>query len=184
MTFRYENQFPVSSQNVSDFIHKYGLDVRSHEVLNRGIENTSILIQSGQERYVLRVYRLNKKSVEAIQLEVAFMAHLAENGLPIPDVTPNSTGAFVTELVIDNLPWQAILMTYVAGEHTREYSPKLIANMAMKQARMHLLGANYQTSPLPTSQLTTLKDTQFIERIDMLQIKNSSLQDFLKRAGD
>lgn len=184
MPFRYENQFPVSSQNVSNFINKYGLVLSSHEVLNRGIENTSIMIQSGKGKYVLRVYRLNKKSVEDIQLEVAFMAYLAENNLPVPYVIPNSTGAFVTELVIDSLPWQAILMTYITGEHTREYSPKLIANMAIKQAKMHILGANYQVFPLPTSQLINLRDTQFIERLDILNIENSNLRDFLKRARD
>lgn len=184
MTFRYENQFPVSIQNISDFIDKYGLVISSHEVLNRGIENTSIMIQAGQKRYVLRVYRLDKKNVEDIQLEVAFMAYLAENDLPIPYVVSNSTGAFVTELIIDNLPWQAIVMTYITGDHAREYSPKLIANMALKQAKMHILGANYQSPHLPTSQLTSLRDTQFIQRINILQIENSDLRGFLKRAGD
>lgn len=138
-----DKQISVTRETISLILRSYGIADFSYEVINRGIENTSVYIQAKGKKYVLRIYRQGKKD-EHISFHLAFQNYLREHGIPIPRIYPNREGKELTIVEIDGLRWQVILMEYAEGENsTKHYSLALIHDLAPLQAKMHLLGIEY-----------------------------------------
>jgi homoserine kinase type II len=174
-----ESQFTPTKQNITGILSAYDIALTTYRSAKTGIENCTMHITSGQERYVLRVYRQNKKSDAAILSELKFIDYLLHNCIPtIPAIT-NKSGQTITHVRSKDLTWQAILMRYAQGTHAIHYSDVLLQNLANIQAHMHNLADAYDSSGDKLDTITELRETIFIKLIKNQHLLGSRYQAFI-----
>lgn len=173
-------QFKPTSYLLDKIFQQYGLNYVSYKPATSGIENTTLIVETTDTKYVLRVYRQANKSTNDILLEVEYTQYLRSNGISTPKVIKNSRNKYVTEFEENSTIWQLILMEFIGGEHATKYSHELIKEIANVQASMHLLSSKYSAEGAAC--LTELNEDWFIKQINRTQINDIQLQHFLKRA--
>ena len=85
-----EHLFVPSQENVCAILARYNLPLTRFLPTTHGIENLTLLVWSQRKKHVLRVYPQQKKSDADILLELDFMAHLRNHGLPLPAIISSS----------------------------------------------------------------------------------------------
>lgn len=180
MSFHNGGQFPVSDESLGHVLSNYGIEGFSYRIATRGIENTTCIIEASKQKYALRIYRQAKKSLSAIEHELAFMDMLRKDDLPIPRKYVNQARQSITHCMVDGRQWHALLMEYMPGKHPGHYTQDLLGQMAQVQARIHLTGENidYDGS---TSRLTHLVENEFMRHIDKNSITDKQLSAYTER---
>lgn len=176
-------QFQPTNSKVHDILVEYGLTLQDYQLATTGIENITIIANCNEGKYVLRLYRQNKKTDEYIEQEWSFVDFLHENGFPVAQLVTNKDGEVLTKYTDSGISWQVILMKFVDGRHPSTYSPQLIANLASNQAKIHLLAPTYNDSYYG-SILRNLREKYFIKQIDFTNLPSKEFGDLLKRAQD
>lgn len=176
-----QDQFNTNENTIMTALEQYTFSLIAFEAAKSGIENTTILVDTDKGRFVLRVYRQNKKTDRAIKEEIRFIHYLAQNNLPVPIVQPNTNHQHLTHVSVDNLRWQLVLMEYMPGTHAPHYSIPLIKNMARTQAKLHLLSEKYDYDASDLTKLTVLRETGIIKQI-VKESLNNRLIGFIERA--
>lgn len=177
-----DDQFNFSENSVRAILKPYTLSLITFEAAKSGIENTTLLVNTDKGKFVLRVYRQNKKTDVAIQEEIRFTNFLAQNTLPVAKIIASSQHEYLTHTTVDNLNWQVILMDYMPGVHAESYSLPLIGSMASIQAKMHLLSESYEYDKQILPRLEELRETVIIKKIARDESLDSRLIAFLERA--
>jgi hypothetical protein len=101
-----ENLFVPSQKNVRGILARYNVPLTRFEHATSGIENLTLIVWSQRKKYVLRVYPQKKKSDAAILLELDFMSHLRNNGLPLPAIISSSDNQPFVVYEFGNKKWQ------------------------------------------------------------------------------
>ncbi len=140
---RPDGQITVSDETLQKLLAQYEIPEFQYEVFNLGIENTSIKIITKDKNYVLRIYSFQNKRDEEIELEINFQDYLRQNEIPIPILYKNIQGKELSHLDMGGRKWQYILMEFIEGEHSSEYTSNLQDQLAKLQAKMHLLGIEF-----------------------------------------
>lgn len=177
-----QNQISITREAIASILSAYSILDFSFEPINEGIANVSIIIKTEKKKYVLRIYAQNKKSDEDIALEIKFQDYLRAHGIPIPAIYPNKKGNELNIAEIGGKRWQTILMEFVEGKSvTTGSSPRLIANLASLQAKMHLLGIAFvrDVGALRNS-LTELRDS-LAKKIEIIPAADSEVSDLVER---
>lgn len=182
MKLEQDKQYVPTDDTLKDILSQYGLNYISSKLATSGIENTTIIIDTQTGKYVLRVYRQDKKSTEEILTELEFTQYLQIHGIKVADVLKNLDNRLVTSYRHDGVNWQMILMRFVDGVHAAKYSGKLIDDIATTQARMHQLSADYKSTN--TNEITHLVESYFIRQIDVAKISDIDLRQFVRRAEE
>lgn len=180
MIMELNNQFVPEFELVESILKLYGLQLVSYEKAKTGIENTTLIIDNKYKKYVLRVYRNGNKSVTDIKHEVDFIEYMISNGVNVPKIVKNIANQYITDFEHCGTVWHIILMEFVDGEHAVCYPHKLLIDIAKTQAEIHILSKKYTTDSV--NMLTELSEDCFIKQIDMAQIKDTQLMQFLMRA--
>jgi len=177
-----DKQLIVTKERIGLILHSYNIDNFSSEVIEQGLENTSLRIVTGDKKYVLRIHRQGKKIDEHLSFELAFQDYLRKNSIPIPHVHPNAEGKEFTVIELDGLRWLIILMDFAEGESvTEHYTSELIDDLASIQARMHLLGIEYAKEH-PGEKVWAELTEMFSRRIKDTSIYDKELAEFIERA--
>ena len=176
-----QDQFSANENTVQVALEQYALSLVSFEAAKSGIENMTILVNTDMGRFVLRVYRQNKKTDRDIEEEIRFTHYLNQNNLPVPIVQSNTNNQHLTHISVDHLQRQLVLMQYMAGTHPPHYSMSLIKDMACIQAKLHLLSEKYDYDPGDKPRLTELRETVIIKEIAKEGL-DSRLVGFIERA--
>lgn len=175
-----DDQFSATDKSLREILTSYSLRLVSFEAAKSGIENTTLIVSTDKGKFVMRIYRQKNKSNAAIQQEIDFTTYLTKNALPVPLIIANNNKEMLTTTKIGGVEWQVILMEYLAGHHSKTYTPLLIQNMAKAQARMHILSERYaKISPHTTSKLDLVK---IVQRVNTAEALDERLASFLKRA--
>jgi Ser/Thr protein kinase RdoA (MazF antagonist) len=182
MKIALDDQFPPSYKNVAEILRHYNLKLVTYEEASTGIENRTLIVDTTNGRFVIRVYRLEKKQLHAIQLELDFVEYLRSHNIEIPRTIPSTTGKQITTLQLENKTWQIIVMAFADGEHAKNYTSKLLLEMSAIQARMHILSDSYEGSLASAQQLTMLQENYFTAQISRRLVQDDRLRSFLKRA--
>lgn len=153
-----ETMIPVTKGNIALILKQYGITDFTFTHMQMGIVNTALHVQTKDKEFVLKIYQYNRKSVYAIQDEVAFQNFLRDKHIPIPEIYPTREENKVCEVQIDNRQWQAILMEFMPGENNAEYSDELIRQLAEIQATIHLLGMEYAKGKTHKATLPSLQN--------------------------
>src|SRR5437016_11686013 len=131
-----QNLFVPSLKSVRTILARYDLPLTRFEHASSGIENLTLLVWSRRKKYVLRVYPQKKKSDADILLELDFMSHLRNNGLPIPAIVSSSNHQGLVVCELDHKKWQCVLMKHAQGVHPEAFTPALLDHMATSQGQM------------------------------------------------
>jgi Ser/Thr protein kinase RdoA (MazF antagonist) len=74
----------LSPKSVADEVSaRYGLEITSSRLLRSGLNDTYVLSDLSNGRYIARVYRLNGRSDEEIQFELDFIDHLSAKDIAV-----------------------------------------------------------------------------------------------------
>lgn len=174
------NQLNVTFNAIKNIAEEYSLIDFDYEILTDGIDNTSVLISTKEKKYVLRIYRRLKKTNEDISLEIQFQKMLKGHSLPIPEVIPNIRGEDLTTIVVDEREWQIVLMEYMGKTDFKKYTPELLNEMAVTQAKMHKLGIEFAVGKTHSRIKSELKER--ISKDHPTKITDKKLRDFMQRA--
>ena len=178
-----QNLFVPSQKSVRTILACYDLPLTRFEHASSGIENLTLLVWSQRKKYVLRVYPQKKKSDADILLELDFMSHLRNNGLPLPAIISSSDNQPFVVCEVGNQKWQSVLMEHAQGAHPQAYTPAVLDHMATLQARMHTLGEQYAKTQNVASGRSALRETPVTDELLKNIALESYLRDFLQRVN-
>jgi Ser/Thr protein kinase RdoA (MazF antagonist) len=133
----------VTPAAVAQIMDRYDFAVTGWEAPPAGIENLTLIVASGAQRRILRVYRQAARTDAQVALELDFMDAARRRGLPVPRVMPTVDGEEFAVVQIAGGRWQCVLMEFVSGAQPALYTPGLLENMAGLQASMHHVGVEY-----------------------------------------
>ena len=176
-----ENLFVPSQKNVRAILARYDLPLTRFLPTTHGIENLTLLVWSHRKKYVLRVYPQKKKSDADILLELDFMSHLRQNGLPTPAIISSSENQPLVVCELDHKKWQTVLMEHAQGAHPEAFTPALLDHMAPLQARMHTLGKQYAKTHNIKSGRAALRETSVTDEPLKNTAHVSSFRNLLER---
>jgi len=176
-----QNLFVPSQKSVRTILARYNLPLTRFEYASSGIENLTLLVWSQRKKYVLRVYPQKKKSDADILLELGFMSHLRNNGLPLPAIISPSDNQPLVVYELDHNKWQCVLMEHAQGTHPEAFTTALLDHMATLQAQMHTLGEQYAKTHNIKSGRAALRETSVIDELLKNTAQESSFRNFLER---
>lgn len=183
MSYKKSGQFPASHKGLAALLKQYDIDSFSYYAAKSGIENATFVVAANDEkRFVLRIYRQNRKTDREMVRELEFMERLRAKELPVPKVYKNIRGANITEIELEGTAWKAILMEFKPGFHAKNYSRKVIELLAKFQAAMHLEGLEFAKSLNDTKALKYLAETEFTHLITEEKLKDQKRAAFIERA--
>ncbi|MFL5762762.1 MAG: phosphotransferase enzyme family protein [Bacteroidia bacterium] len=144
-------KFPVSYSTLSAdallqlVIEKYGLSSQSSiTFLKRGFNDT-YRIDSGNEKFIFRVYKHNWRSHESIKTELQLIEYLRSNGIAISYALPGDTASLIQEIDAPEGTRYAVLFSYAEGTLIRKLNKEQSFQFGAETAKMHVLttGKNF-----------------------------------------
>jgi Ser/Thr protein kinase RdoA (MazF antagonist) len=177
-----DNQIVISHENIAEILKAYSMSEFTFTYIDKGIVNTSLIIESAGNKYVLRIYAQEGKSNEDIAFELQFQDYLRAEGIPIPYIHLNTSGNELTVTQINGKEWQTILMDFVEGSSVTENpSRELISELATLQAKMHILGIEFvETTDRARIPWKDLHDS-LVLRIKSVPENRKDILDFVER---
>jgi Ser/Thr protein kinase RdoA (MazF antagonist) len=114
----------------------YGLDDVNCRLLKTGI-NDSYLIQSGDIKYVFRVYSLNWRTKREINEEIGLLNRLTENNIPVSYPIKDTEGNYIHKLNAPEGERFGVLFTFARGKKMLNFPVELHFKAGVIMARMH-----------------------------------------------
>lgn len=176
-----DKQITLTQISLAMLLSRYGISDFTFEVIREGIANSSAVIQTGNKKYVARVYAQGK-DVDDILFEISFQGYLRRAGVPIPVIQKNTNGKELTVFETEKRRWQAVLMDFVEGQSvTVNPSDVLIAQLATLHAKMHRMGMEVSKQlDRPKKLWKDLHDTLAV-KVEKTTIGGQAVQDCIHR---
>jgi len=109
--------------------------------LKRGFNDT-YLIESERNKFILRIYKHNWRSIESIETEIKFIQFLSESGIsvsyPIQDLTKN----FIQSINAFEGIRYAVLFSFAEGEQKRKLTNEQAYLLGIEIGKIHKLSEN------------------------------------------
>jgi len=176
-----DKQISFSKEALTTLLDAYGVSDFTFEPINEGIANSSARIESGDKKYVVRVYAQGKNN-EDIAFEISFQDYLRARSIPIPVIYPNKNGKELTVVEVEGKRWQVILMDFVEGQSvTVKPSYELLAELANLQAKMHLLGMEFERSVDRPKKLWADLHDGLVSKVENTTVGGQEVRDLLQR---
>ncbi|MEI6418550.1 MAG: homoserine kinase [Sphingomonadales bacterium] len=130
---------PVTVHELADFLTGYDVGTAiNFKGIAEGDQNSNFLLETTRGRYFLTLYE--ERVAEAdLPWYLAFMAHLAAKGLPVPGPIPDRQGNSLTRL--NGKP--ACLIEFLNGVSVSEASPADAHAVGAALARMHVAAGDF-----------------------------------------
>ncbi len=100
-----QNQIILNQELVKKLLNFYNLNPVDFKEIKTGVENISVLVKTDKEKFVVRVYRRNNKTLSEITQETECMIFLRNQDVPAPQVLLNAKGESISRTKIDKLFW-------------------------------------------------------------------------------
>jgi Ser/Thr protein kinase RdoA (MazF antagonist) len=113
----------------------------------RNVQNRVFTAEFKNRKAVLRAASLVHRSETEIEGELAWMAHLARNGIPVSLPIPSRNGSLVEQSTIGGAKYNIVLFEYAPGEPVgsiEEIDDEVARNMGRLMGRMHQLGRDFE----------------------------------------
>lgn len=118
---------------------QYQLDPESSgQLIKTGI-NHSYLIQSGKDKYVLRIYSLGWRTESEILEELNLLKLLHHQGISVSYPLADRNGQFIQTLEAPEGKRHAVLFSFAEGQKIQNFSQDLHFEIGRTMARMHQL---------------------------------------------
>ncbi len=175
-----EKQISANKEIITKILVEYSISNFTFQPINEGIANSSFIIQSDEQKYVLRIYAQGKNDKD-ILFEINFQDYLRSNGIPIPAIYPNKNNKELTIIKENGLEWQCILMEFIEGQSVTPHpSTELNIELAKLQARMHILGIDFTNTINNSIKLSELQDS-LAKEIKETPVTNNDVPEFIER---
>lgn len=138
-----EEQFLLKKPLLSLLLKDWDILDFTFEEAKCGIENRTVYITTAEQKYVLRIYRQERKSLEEIQDELEFMLFLHDQNLLIPRIFQTKHQTLLNQTKIDDTIWTSLLMEYRPGEHQPKYTVAIVRQMGRALAELHQISLTY-----------------------------------------
>lgn len=178
-----ENQIVVTTDVLGLIVNNYTqIGEFNFSLIEEGISNTSLIIQSLDKKYILRIYAQNRSNDEDIMLEVQFQDFLRSHGIPIPVIYSNKHDNKLTISEVDGKRWQCLLFEFLDGESvTIHPSQELITDLATIQAKMHQLGLSFSQEVAPRNKKLIELHDSLVHQIKVPPLQGKEILDFVER---
>ena len=109
------HSIPSATALCAEILSHYdlGSQVKCH-FWTRGVNDT-YLVQTPEERYILRLYRTGWRTQSDILYEIEVLLHLGSQGIPVSLPIARTDGSFVHTIQAPEGPRQLVLFTYAPG---------------------------------------------------------------------
>jgi Ser/Thr protein kinase RdoA (MazF antagonist) len=122
----------------------YGLPARPDLSLLRSYTNDVYRVDTGGERYVLKIYGLHWRSEEEIRYEIELLQHLSTGGLTVAQALPGTNEELVKRIESDAGERLAVLFEYAVGEKPEPpFDNSLYFLFGEAIGRMHQLSTDF-----------------------------------------
>jgi len=144
-----ESIFPASYSTLlpsalADLVsRKYGWAAVRCEFLVRGVGDT-YLIEAGDKRYILRVYRSSHRDRGQIGAEVHLLLALQRGEVPVSFPIPDHTGEYIQVIHAVEGQRYAVLFSYAAGHSVAILSENQLSQLGRQMARFHQISAELE----------------------------------------
>ncbi|ADB38124.1 phosphotransferase [Spirosoma linguale] len=133
--------------------------------LVRGVGDT-YLVESEQDRFILRIYRSSHRSLAHVQAEVAMLLALKQAGVSVSyPIVDRTKGTIQTIDAIEGQR-QAVLFSYAPGQPASILTPNQLRSLGREMARFHRVSS---TLTLPGERWVFDLDTTFFHPLERLQ---------------
>jgi Ser/Thr protein kinase RdoA (MazF antagonist) len=122
--------FPVtrsilsSSAIITEILSKYDLGPCQYcqycqycQFLNFGLNDTYLVKTTKGIKYILRIYRLNWRSVSEISYEIEALSHICEKGIPVSKPIAQKSGDVIQTVVSPEGERYAVLFSFAPGKN-------------------------------------------------------------------
>lgn len=109
--------------------------------LKRGFNDT-YLINNGTNKYILRVYKHNWRSLESIETEIKLLNYLKENGISVSYPILNNQNQYIHLIEAPEGIRYAVLFSYAEGEQVRKLTIEQAELLGVQTGKMHVLSQN------------------------------------------
>lgn len=106
--------------------------------LKRGFNDT-YLINSGIEKFILRVYKHNWRTLESIETEVKLLNYLRENKMHVSYPLEDRSSNYIHALQAPEGERYAVLFSYAEGVQIRKLSTEQSYLLGIETGKIHLL---------------------------------------------
>ncbi len=115
--------------------------------IHQGINDT-YLITSRDNRFILRIYRVNWKSFDEVKAELDLLLFLNENGLSVSYPLSDKSGNFIQRIDCPEGIRFAVIFTHASGESLSSLNPQHANLFGQYMARFHQLTENFKLEKL------------------------------------
>jgi len=136
---------PVPEGAALALLASYGLETATIKPGGYGASAETFVVSKGRHKYVLKVYRNNRRTEAHLEHEAGFTDFLANHGHTVVRFVRTASGNSFASARIKGKRVVGALMMYVPGRHPSTYTPGLVRKMAHAQAHMHADGIKYAT---------------------------------------
>ncbi|MCX8005234.1 MAG: homoserine kinase [Burkholderiaceae bacterium] len=128
----------LARDDIAGLLAHYALgELRAHEGIASGIENTNYFVDTERGRWVLTLFE--RLSFAELPFYLELMRHLARRGLPVPMPQENRAGSLLSEL--KGKP--CAIVTRAPGRAVEQPTVAQCATIGALLARMHLEAADF-----------------------------------------
>lgn len=142
MTFPIEYS-SLSTQALLELVCTYYPVSKSSTItfLKRGFNDT-YLIESQNEKYILRVYKHNWRNLESIETEIKLLNYLKENGISVSYPISDNQKQSIHSIEAPEGIRYAVLFSYAKGEQIRKLTIEQAELLGVQTGKIHLLTQN------------------------------------------
>lgn len=140
--------FPVEYSTLSSdallqfVIENYEIDPKALiTFLKRGFNDT-YLITGNTEKYILRVYKHNWRSLESITGELELLHHLKKGGISVSFPVQTHKGIYIQQVQAPEGIRYLVLFSFAEGTRVRKLSEEQAYLLGVETGKMHVLTEN------------------------------------------
>lgn len=124
---------------------QYAIDNVECHFIVRGVGDT-YLVNAGDIRYILRIYRPSHRTEGNIQAEADLLLALKSADVPVSYPLPDKDGRYIQSLPAAEGTRHALLFTYAAGGSVNILSDNQLSVLGRQMARFHNVSSNIKLS--------------------------------------
>lgn len=114
--------------------------------LIRSYTNDVYLVESGNEKFVLKVYGARWRSDDEILFEIDLLNHLKSRGIKVAGTVAATSGKVLNHIEVDGNRHQVVLFDFAAGDKpTPPFSIEMYYQEGVATAAMHLAADDFST---------------------------------------
>lgn len=139
----------LSSSALASFISvQYGFENVQCRFIVRGVGDT-YLLETGNDKYVLRIYRSSHRSLADVEAETNLLAKLKEAGVSVSYAISDRSGNLIQQFDAAEGPRYGVVFSFAEGSSVNQLSEIQLKNFGREMALFHNISSAIQLGHSP-----------------------------------